>query len=108
MPRKKTLEELRQAAIEAQKTFEEAKKKAAEEKRKDTEKRQRGHGIKIEKLWNNGEAILPAALDEILADMAKIKLASDMIQATLKKYGCLAAASAEDAPPAILDETKGE
>ena len=49
MPRKKTLEELRQAAIDAQKTFEDAKKKAAEEKRKETEKRQRGHGIKFEK-----------------------------------------------------------
>ena len=107
MPRKKTLEELRQAASDAQKAFEEAKKKAVEDKRKETEKRQRGHGMKFEKLWNNGEAILPAALDEILADMAKIKLAADMIQSTLKKYGCLAAASAEDAP-AILDQTKGE
>jgi Fic family protein len=107
MPRKKTLEELRQAAIDAQKTFEDAKKRAAEERRKETEKRQRGLGIKLEKLWNNGEAILPAALDEILADMTKIKLATDMIQSTLKKYGCLAAASAEDAP-AILDQTKGE
>lgn len=107
MPRKKTLEELRQAAIDAQKTFEDAKKRAAEEKRKETEKRQRGHGIKLEKSWNNGEAILPAAMDEILEDLVKNKILMNSIQATLKKYGCLAAASAEDAPP-ILDQTKGE
>lgn len=107
MPRKKTLEELRQAAIDAQKTFEDAKKKAAEEKRKETEKRQRGHGIKFEKFLNNGAAILPAALDEILEDLVKNKILMNSIQVTLKKYGCLVAASAEDAP-AILDQTKGE